>query len=332
MTSSQKLAKHQILSEAELDDAVHAVQLDALARGMIPISAIVSRPAANGKHEVLGFGNNRLADGVPGIHGETGAVIDMGRLEGGYSDLVVTSSLSPCPFCQCLLSRQLGIRTVRILDAKNYVPDQSDYLKAGIRPAVASHAATEATFEKWVTDPANSVLWNRDIGIPTGPRNPPKTFSGSELDMLMRRAVRLAEEAEQSGEAPIGALVVDEFGQVAGCGASTIVRANDPSMVAAMAAWRASGSRDDLSRMTLVLTSGPDHIAYSMFKIFGFGQLVVGSTSVYAGQAESVKGLGKPVVVVVGKAALRSDQLLTGWLQKTPSRRQQEYLGADWKF
>jgi hypothetical protein len=134
--------KHDLLSLPDLDDAVHEIQLYALEKGMIPIAAIISRPLADGRHEVLGFGHNELADGIPGVHGETGAVKGMGRIVGGYSDLVATSSLSPCPFCQCTLVRQLGIKTVRILDDLNYRPDKSDYEKAGITPIVQAHPKT----------------------------------------------------------------------------------------------------------------------------------------------------------------------------------------------
>ncbi len=317
--------KHDLLSLPELDDAVHEVQLYALERGMIPIAAIISRPLADGRHEVLGFGHNELADGVPGVHGETGAVKGMGQIVGGYGDLVATSSLSPCPFCQCTLARQLGIKTVRILDDLNYRPDKSDYEKAGITPIVQSHPKIEQTFARWVNDPRNDVLWKRDIGISTGPQMSSRSFSHEELDALMQRAIRLAQEGERAGEMPIGAVIVDELGQVVGAGHARVVSDNDPSKVAAMAAWRAAGSRDDWGRHTLVLTHGPDPIAYSMFKVFGFGQLVVGSDEVYAGEIAGVRALGKRVTVL--GMADRCDDLLREWLARNSIERTQEYLG-----
>jgi hypothetical protein len=83
------LKKHDIVTLQELDDAVHEVQLWALSKGMIPIAAIISRPLDAQRHEVLGFGHNELADGIPGVHGETGAVKGMGGLKG------VTPTSSP---------------------------------------------------------------------------------------------------------------------------------------------------------------------------------------------------------------------------------------------
>ena len=66
------LKKHDILSFPELDDAVHQVQLYALEKGMIPIARSISRPLADGRHEILGFGHNELVDGVPGVHAVKG--------------------------------------------------------------------------------------------------------------------------------------------------------------------------------------------------------------------------------------------------------------------
>ncbi|MEY4668053.1 MAG: hypothetical protein RL518_752 [Pseudomonadota bacterium] len=322
-------AKHDILTLAELDDAVHEVQLHALEKGMIPIAAIISRPLSDGRHEVLGYGHNELADGIPGVHGETGAVKGMGRIVSGYGDLVATSSLSPCPFCQCTLARQLGIKTVRILDDLNYRPDKSDYEKAGITPVVLSHVKIEQTFARWVNDPRNDVLWKRDIGIPTGPTAEPRKFSPEELKTLMRRALRLAQEGERAGEIPIGALVVDELGQVVGAGHARVIADNDPSKVAAMSAWRNSGSRNDWGRHTLVATHGPDPIAYSMFTIFGFGQLIVGSDALYGGEIDGVRALGKPVVMLgMGEEC---DAALRLWLGRNPVARAREYLGVSWK-
>ena len=65
------LKKHDILSFPELDDAVHQVQLYALEKGMIPIARSISRPLADGRHE------------IPGVHAETGAVKGMGRIARG---------------------------------------------------------------------------------------------------------------------------------------------------------------------------------------------------------------------------------------------------------
>lgn len=324
------LSFHQgsVVTLKQLDDAVHELQLYALNRGMIPIAGIISRPLDNDRHEILGFGHNELADGVPGVHGETGAVKGMGRVAGGYQDLVATSSLSPCPFCQCTLARQLGIKTIRILDDRNYRPDKGDYEKVGVTPLIAPHSGIESTFGGWVNDPVNRTLWDRDIGIPVGARGIPRRFTPEETQALVRRVVRVALEGAQHGEIPIGAAIVDDLGQVVGSSHAKIVTDNDPSKTAAMAAWRASGSRNDWGKYTLVLSAGPDPIALSMFKIFGFGQLIIASSDVYRGHTSEVQAINKPVVIAGGGE--ESDQALSSWLAGKPVSLAREYLGIGW--
>src|SRR5262245_34546916 len=111
------LAKGDLLTERQLDDAVHELILHARQIGNIPIAGIMSERQPDGRHSVLGFGWNRLREGIPGIHGETGAIMSMGRRPQGYAQLTATSSLSPCPFCQCCLALHMGLKEIRVLDA-----------------------------------------------------------------------------------------------------------------------------------------------------------------------------------------------------------------------
>lgn len=320
--------KGDVLDERQLDDAVHAVQLQALERGMIPIAGIMTRRREDGKHVVLGAGWNHLREGIPGIHGETGAIMDMGRLEGGYSDVVATSSLNPCPFCQRALARHLGVREVRILDAENYAPDLTSY-PGELKPVIKHHEKTANTFHAWVGDRANATIWERDIGIFDRPHAKPYDFAANphRKGQILKLAHRKAQEGLEAGEAPIGAIIVDADGEVIGAGHPMIVANNDPSCVAAMAAWRACGSREQWKDKTLVLTSGCDHIGYSMFKIFNFGQLVVTSDAVFPGQTKTLREMGAAVSVCDDRCA---DELLKMWIARTDPALVREYLGADW--
>jgi len=76
-------------------------------------------------------------------------------------------------------------------------------------------------------------------------------------------------------------VIADSVGEILGCGNSEVARNNDPSMVAAMSAWRACGARDHWKDKTLLLTAGLTRLRYSMFHIFQFGQLVVASDRVF---------------------------------------------------
>jgi tRNA(Arg) A34 adenosine deaminase TadA len=336
LSATLAIKKLDIVSIAELDLLVHEIQKVALELGMIPISSIISREQPDGSHQILGGGFNLLRDGIPGIHGETGAIINMGRVAGGYKDLTATSSLSPCPFCQGCLAAHMGIKKVRILDNVNYVPDKSGYAAAGIKPEIVPSTKVEQLFQQWVRDPVNRILWNRDIGIPEGNRVAPYSPAHiSVWDKYVARANRLATEAMQHAEAPIGAVIVDELGEVAGAGFARIKTDNDPSKTAAVTAWRNCGSRNDWGSHTLVLSAGPDQIAYSMFKIFGFGQLVVGSNLNFAGQTQAVSelrhtrnNLSIPVHILGDRS---SDGLLEKWRKSTDRVEIEEYLGVDFR-
>lgn len=325
--------KGEIISTEELDHKVYQLQKYALSLGMIPISSIISSKMPDENHQILGGGFNLLRDGIPGVHGETGAIMNMGRIPGGYKDLIATSSLSPCPFCQSCLARQMGIKTIRILDDVNYIPDKSGYLEAGITPIIRSYPPIENLFKTWVTNSENRILWNRDIGIPEGKRQAPFTPAcKQDWQKYVDRAKRLAQEALDYHEAPIGAVIVDELGEVAGSGFAKIRTENDPSKTAAVSAWRNCGSRNDWAGYTLVLSAGPDHIAYSMFKIFGLGQLVVGSTKSYPGQTEAVSKLIHPrdsrliPVHVLDDSSV--DALLDQWKKDKAEWEIAEYLGT----
>jgi tRNA(Arg) A34 adenosine deaminase TadA len=289
----------------------------------------MSRRVGNDRHQILGFGYNRLREGIPGIHGETGAVMSMGRLSGGYRDVVATSSLSPCPFCQCCLALHMGIRQIRILDAVNYRPDFGGYAKVGLTPVVSNHAGIIRTFGKWVRDPKNATIWDRDIGVWKRRHPPPFDLRGprgrSRLRDLLALAHRKAIEGLDAGEAPIGAVILDSAGEVIGCGHPRIATDNDPSAVAAMVAWRACGGRDHWKDKTLLLTCGPDHIAYSMFHVFGFAQLVVASDRVFSGQINAVRRLGVAVQVM---RDVRCDRILREWMRSTGRKRADEYFGS----
>ncbi len=317
-----------VLSEVQLDDFVHHLQRRALAAGMIPIAAVISAQRSDGGHEILGFGCNRLRQGTPGIHGETGALMHLGRRPGGYRQLTITSSLSPCPFCQQTLACHLGIGAVRILDASNYRPDFSGYARVGISPVVAEHPGIVSTFGQWLDDPANAVVWDRDSGLWPGPTAPVFDIPANprRLRQILAVVHQTAAAGLEHGEAPIGAAVVDPAGEVIGAGHARIQMQDDPSCVASMAAWRACGGRDQWRDKTLLLSAGPDAIAASMFTVFGFGQLVIASDAVFAGHADDVRALSIPVHVLNDSA---SDTALRNWIGQTPLDVVREYLGVE---
>lgn len=324
---SHLLSKGDILTEPELDHAVYRLIKEAQQRGMIPIAGIVSELVSNRRHRVLGFGWNRLREGIVGIHGETGAIMSAGRLAQGYDRLVVTSSLNPCEFCQRLMMNHLGVRRVRILDDQNLCCDWSIYREAGAELDVVPHRGVIRLFGRWQADSANQNTWARDIGdLPKKIRVAGRPFDLSHDSDARKRAVKLVVELSDRGqanpEAPIGAAVLDQFGEVIGAGHGMIVRNNDPSAVAAMAAWRACGAREHWRDKTLVITGGLDEIAYSMFAVFRFGQLMLVGKPMVGNQL--IARLKCPIVRVRGEVHLNTE--LTEWSRRHPDIAR-EYFG-----
>ncbi len=148
--SELSLHKGALLTEPELDNAVYDLIREALSQGMIPIAGIASQPPARWptqnprlrlessprrRHPLRHSWRNRRDH----EHGPAP--------KGGYRDDVATSSLSPCPFCQCCLAAlHLGIKEIRILDAINYKPDFAGYEKVGLNPVVSNHPKIAALF------------------------------------------------------------------------------------------------------------------------------------------------------------------------------------------
>jgi len=79
-------------------------------------------------------------------------------------------------------------------------------------------------------------------------------------EIAMRRALLIAEEALKSGDVPVGAVVLDTFGEVLGQGRNQREEENDPSahaeIVALRQAAKAKGSWR-LDGLTLVVTLEP---------------------------------------------------------------------------
>jgi len=79
-------------------------------------------------------------------------------------------------------------------------------------------------------------------------------------EIAMRRALLIAEEALKSGDVPVGAVVLDTFGEVLGQGRNQREEENDPSahaeIVALRQAAKAKGSWR-LDGLTIVVTLEP---------------------------------------------------------------------------
>ena len=95
----------------------------------------------------------------------------------------------------------------------------------------------------------------------------------------MQQAISLAKEAAVKGDVPVGALVVDDAGNVVGQGANLRERDNDPTAHAEIVAIRNAAKKIDnyrLDELTMVVTLEPcgmcaGAIAQSRIKRLVFG-------------------------------------------------------------
>ncbi|MBE2894802.1 tRNA adenosine(34) deaminase TadA [Pasteurellaceae bacterium NCTC 11878] len=95
----------------------------------------------------------------------------------------------------------------------------------------------------------------------------------------MEHALRLADLAEQQGEVPVGAVLIDAKGNILGEGYNSVIRLNDPSAHAEIQAIRQAGERMRNYRLldtTLYVTLEPcamcaGAIVHSRIKRLVFG-------------------------------------------------------------
>ncbi len=106
----------------------------------------------------------------------------------------------------------------------------------------------------------------------------------------MRRALVLARHAEEAGEVPVGAVVVQD-GEVIGEGWNQPIRANDPTAHAEIVALRTASAQIKnyrLSGATLYVTLEPCAMCAGAIVQARVGRVVFGATDPKAGAAGSV--------------------------------------------
>jgi tRNA(adenine34) deaminase len=100
-----------------------------------------------------------------------------------------------------------------------------------------------------------------------------------DYKQLMQQAIELAKEAAVKGDVPVGALVVDDFGNIVGQGANLREQNNDPTAHAEIVAIREAAKKLGnyrLDELTMVVTLEPcgmcaGAIAQSRIKRLVFG-------------------------------------------------------------
>ena len=117
-------------------------------------------------------------------------------------------------------------------------------------------------------------------------------MAGAEGDeRWMRHALKLARRAQELGEVPVGAVIIDAKGEVVAEGWNQPIASHDPSAHAEMIAMRAAAAalrNYRLNGLTLYVTLEPCVMCAGAIIHARLGRLVYGATDPKAGGVNSV--------------------------------------------
>jgi tRNA(adenine34) deaminase len=133
------------------------------------------------------------------------------------------------------------------------------------------------------------------------------------FESLMQQAISLAKAAADNGDVPVGALVVNEGGEVLGTGHNLRQVNNDPTAHAEIVAMRMAASRLNNWRMddlTMIVTLEPCAMCAGAISQSRFKRVVFGAWDEKAGAAGSVWD------VIRDPRSLNKVEVITGVLEK----------------
>lgn len=110
-------------------------------------------------------------------------------------------------------------------------------------------------------------------------------------EQMLRLALEEARLAEQAGEVPVGAVVLDAQGEIVGRGQNRVIRDHDPTAHAEIVALRAAGvalGNYRLEQCTLFATLEPCAMCAGAMIHSRIARLVYGARDLKAGAAGSV--------------------------------------------
>lgn len=119
---------------------------------------------------------------------------------------------------------------------------------------------------------------------------PIQTLSSSD-ELWMHDALKQAEDAQASGEVPIGALILEPNGTIVARGQNRVIREHDPTAHAEIGALRAAGKALGNYRLegcTLYVTLEPCAMCAGAMTHARIGRLVFGAFDPKAGAVGSV--------------------------------------------
>ena len=133
------------------------------------------------------------------------------------------------------------------------------------------------------------------------------------FESLMQQAIVLAKDAAAHDDVPVGAIVVNELGEVLGTGHNLREESNDPTAHAEMVAMRNAASKIGNWRMdelTMIVTLEPCAMCAGAISQSRFKRLVFGAWDEKAGAVGSVWD------VIRDQRNLNKVEVITGVLEK----------------
>ena len=133
------------------------------------------------------------------------------------------------------------------------------------------------------------------------------------FEALMQQAISLAKDAAAHNDVPVGALVINEQGEVLGTGHNLREESNDPSAHAEIVAMRSAATNINNWRMddlTMIVTLEPCAMCAGAISQSRFKRLVFGAWD------EKVGAVGSVWDVIRDQRSLNKVEVLSGVLEK----------------
>jgi tRNA(adenine34) deaminase len=140
---------------------------------------------------------------------------------------------------------------------------------------------------------------------------------------LMQQAIFLAQEVKSSGDVPVGALIVNEAGEILSSGKNEREKDNDPTAHAEIVAIRKASEKIDswrLDDLTLIVTLEPCVMCAGAILQSRIKRLVFGAFDQKAGAVGSI------VDVIRDKRVLTKVEVLSGVLEANCAKLIQEFF------
>ena len=146
-----------------------------------------------------------------------------------------------------------------------------------------------------------------------------------DYKLIMQAALSLAKVAADNGDVPVGAIVVNEAGEIVGTGQNLREQSNDPTAHAEVIAIRQAGEKIGswrLDDLTIVVTLEPCAMCAGVIAQSRIKRLVFGAWDKKAGAVGSVMD------VIRDPRALTKVEVVTGIMEKECSEVLSKFFNA----